>query len=54
MNKQQENMPVFEEMHVDDGALAAHTTPYPTRSALRSLLRGYSSKTMGLNSNHEK
>ena len=54
MNKQQENMPVFEEMHVDDGALAAHTTPYPTRSASRSPLRACSSKTMGLYSNHEK
>ena len=42
-------------MHTVDGALAARTTPYPTRSASRSPLRASSSKTMGLyNSNHEK
>ena len=41
-------------MHDDDRAIAAHTTPYLTRSASRSPLRTHSSKTMRLNSNHEK
>ena len=53
MNKQPENIPVFE-MHDVDCALAANTTPYPTQSASCSPVRACSSKTMGLNSNCEK
>ena len=45
----------FIEMHdMDVSALAAYTTPYPTRSTSRSPLRAGSSKTIGLYNKQEK